>query len=120
MDVQELPLAVDIGDLEPNALPEPQATSVDRGEADAIDGDADAGENPPHLVAAQDDGEFLLALGPGDVEHIPRPRERLRASRRISSKRLPNAARGRDSAAFALPAVAKLAQFPAIARRFKS
>jgi hypothetical protein len=77
MDVQELPLAVDIGDLEPNALPEPQATSVDRGEADAIDGAADAGENPPHLVAAQDGREFLLALGPRDVEHIPRPRERL-------------------------------------------
>jgi hypothetical protein len=77
MDVQELPLAIDIGDLEPNALHEPEATGVDRGEAHAVDGDADTGENPPHLVAAQDDGEFLLALGPGDVEHIPRPRERL-------------------------------------------
>src|SRR5205823_4342094 len=59
MDVQELPLAIDIGDLEANALREPEATGVDRGEADAVDGDADAGENPPDLVAAQDDREFL-------------------------------------------------------------
>ena len=77
MDVEQLARAVDVGDLEAGPFHEPEAAGVDRGEADAIHGNAHGGENPPHLLAAQDHGELLLALGAGDVEHGPLPRERL-------------------------------------------
>ena len=50
---------------------------MDRGEADAVDGNPRGVENPPHFVAAQNDREFLLALGASDVEDGPRATERL-------------------------------------------
>lgn len=55
----------------------PQQEAGDRREADAVDRGAHGGEDGPHLVAAQDDRELLLARGPGHLEHGPRATERL-------------------------------------------
>ena len=77
MDVEELACAVNVGNLEAGPFHEPEAAGVDRGEADAIDGDPHGGENPPDLLAAKDDGELLLTLGAGHIEHGPLARERV-------------------------------------------
>lgn len=54
-----------------------EAAGVDGGEADAVNVDAHRVEDPPHRVAAEDDGEFLLALGARDIEDGPRSHERV-------------------------------------------
>jgi hypothetical protein len=77
MDVQEPALAIDVGHLETRTFHEAKTTRVDRGEAYAVDGDPHLVENAPDLVAAQNDGELLLALGAGDLEHCPIAAERL-------------------------------------------
>jgi hypothetical protein len=42
-------------------------------EARPVDGALDAGKDVPDLVAAQDHGELLLLLGPGDIQDPPLP-----------------------------------------------
>ncbi len=71
------PLAVDVRHLEPDAFHEPQAAGVDRGEAHAEPCVRLGVKDPPHLVAAQHNGELLLAFGARDVEDRPRSPERL-------------------------------------------
>jgi len=52
-DVEQLALAIDVGHLEVRAFQQAQAAGVDGGQADAIDGAAHGGENPPDFVAAE-------------------------------------------------------------------
>ncbi len=75
MHVHEHPRAVDVADLEVEALLEPQAQRGGGPEVGPVVGCADGVDEPPHLVDGQDIGE---RLGPGDAE-LP---ERLPVARR--------------------------------------
>jgi hypothetical protein len=77
VDVEQRAVAIDIRHLEADTLHEPEPAGVNGGEADAVDSDPHRVEHPPHFVAAQDDGELVLALGTCDVEDGPRPPEGL-------------------------------------------
>jgi len=70
-DAEDAASTVDIGNLEVGALHEAQATAVDRGQADAIDVDADGVEDAPDLLAAEDHGERLGVAGLGDIQTLP-------------------------------------------------
>jgi hypothetical protein len=76
-DMEDSAGTVDIGELEAGAFHEAQATCVDSGQADAIDGDADGVENAPDLLSAEDDGERLGVARLGDVQAFPIAAERL-------------------------------------------
>jgi hypothetical protein len=77
VNVKQLALTVDIGDLEPGSFHEAEPAGVDRRQAHPVHRYPHAIQNPPHLLAAQDNGEFLLALGAGHVEHGPLAPQRL-------------------------------------------
>ena len=77
MDEEHRAVAIDIRHLKLRPLHEAEPAGVDRGEAGAIDGEVNGGQDAPHFRAAQDDGQFLLALRARDVEHGPRAAERL-------------------------------------------
>jgi hypothetical protein len=63
--------AVDLSDLQGGPFLEAQATSVDRGETDAIAWQAETAEHTPDLLATQNDGEFLLLGRADEVQGRP-------------------------------------------------
>ena len=71
MDVQDHAVAVDIGDAEASPFEEPQSTDVDGDEADAVDGKTNAAQDAADLLAAEDDGELLLAWRGSEIEQRP-------------------------------------------------
>ena len=77
VDVEQRAIAVNVRHVQTKAFHEAKPAGVDRGEADAVRVDPHGVEDPPHLVAAQHDGEFLRPFGTRDVEHPPRLAERL-------------------------------------------
>ena len=60
--MQDHPVTVDVGDLEPQRLPESQPGGVARGEDHAVLGTRHAVEKPNDLFGAQDDRQRLAAL----------------------------------------------------------
>jgi hypothetical protein len=71
VDVQHHPCPVDIRDLQVRPFQQAQPAGVDGGQADAVDGNAHLGQNPPDFLPAQDYREFLLARGPHEPERGP-------------------------------------------------
>jgi hypothetical protein len=65
MDVDHHPGAVDVADLEVEALAESEAERVDGPEVGAVVGRADGGDEPSDLLDGEDIGEAFL---PGDAE----------------------------------------------------
>jgi hypothetical protein len=76
-DVENAAGTVDGGDLKAGALHEAQATGVNRGQADAVDADADGVEDAPDLVTAEHDGELLFGARLGNMQALPLATERL-------------------------------------------
>jgi len=73
VDVKEHPAAVDVGDLKVSAFKQPQAAGVDGDQTGAVDGQANAVQDPLDLLAAQNHGELVLALGADEAEQLPVP-----------------------------------------------
>ena len=74
-DVQEHPVAVDIGNLQGPAFGQSQPAGVDGGQTDAMAEHVDAGEGSTHLIEAQDRGQGLDPLGFEQTNGGPVPLE---------------------------------------------
>jgi len=67
-DVQEGAFAVDITDLQAQALAQAQAAGVDRGQSDPMVEGFDAAQDLTDLGGGEDDGEFELGSGASELE----------------------------------------------------
>ena len=67
-DVQEGALAIDIADLQAEALAQTQTAGVDRGQGDAMIEGFDAAQDLADLGGGEDDGEFELGSGASELE----------------------------------------------------
>jgi hypothetical protein len=61
-------IGIEVGDLERNDFTHPEAGGVRRGQQQAVAGARACGEEPPHILAAQEIRELLGLLRRGDVE----------------------------------------------------
>ena len=76
LDMQDHPVTVDVGDLEPQRLAESQPGGVARGEDHAVLGTGHAVEKPNDLLRAQDDRQRVAALRHRQGLDRPVPLER--------------------------------------------
>jgi hypothetical protein len=67
-DVQQGALAIDIRDLQAQAFAQAQAAGVDGGQGDAMIEGFDAAQDFADLIWGEDDGEFELGSGAGELD----------------------------------------------------
>ena len=72
-DVDEHPGTVEVGDLQPDAFAQAQATGIDRRQAQPVMGQPDGLKQALHLVGGQDIGERLGFLGTYQNQNLPLP-----------------------------------------------
>ena len=75
MDVNQLPGAVDVTDLEVSAFLQAQSTGIDGGETSPIAKQSDLRENLSHFFPAEDDGQLLFSRRAHQLERGQRTLE---------------------------------------------
>jgi len=71
VNVEEHPVALDIGDSEASPLEEPQAAGIDRDQTGAVNGQAHTAEDAADLLTAENDGKLLLPWRARETEEGP-------------------------------------------------
>jgi hypothetical protein len=67
-DVKEHALGIDVADLQAQGFTQAQAAGVDGDQSDPVIQGGDAGENKTGLGGGEDDGQFELGIGAGQLE----------------------------------------------------